>query len=245
MKKVLSISASLIAINLLVACGPSQMLPVRSMSSINTLRAGSTPTAGARTLNLEKQASPNVKQGTTELNQQSKNQAKPAAPAQLTLEAARRDLPTSSVMTIARIGLDSMERARTYEDGYNIGRSTLDSLASQNSYIARLAQAATNPQMGYESAYKAVAHALTFIANDRQISISAACDLVRQMMGSAKTYEDGARMGYGTLAFIRQSASPTIQSVIDISVRSAQSARYWEDSYNLLYNAYGQIRYMN
>ncbi|PKL75155.1 MAG: hypothetical protein CVV27_16855 [Candidatus Melainabacteria bacterium HGW-Melainabacteria-1] len=138
-----------------------------------------------------------------------------------------------------------MERARTYEDGYNIGRSTIDTLARENSYIARLAQAATNPQMGYESAYKATAHALTFIANDRQISISAACELVRQMMGSAKTYEDGARMGYGTMDFIRQSASYSIQSVIDSTVRAAQSARYWEDSYNLIYNGYGSIRYMN
>ncbi len=148
-------------------------------------------------------------------------------------------------MTIARIGLTSMERARTYEDGYNIGRSTIDSLARQNSYIARLAQAATNPQMGYESAYKAISHSLSFIANNREISISNACDLVRTMMGAAKTYEDGARMGYGTMSFIRQSASPSITAVIDSSVYAAQSARYWEDSYNLLFNAYNSIRYMN
>lgn len=244
MKKIVSISLSLIAANVLVACGPTQMMP-NNVAAQNAIRSMSAANSGARTLNLNKTASPNVKQGTTELQMQSKNQAKAAAPLQITLEPARRDLPTSSVMTIARLGLDNMERARTYEDGYNIGRSTVDTLANQNSYIARLTQAATNPQMGYESAYKATSYGLSFIANNRDISIANACDLVRQMMNGAKTYEDGARMGYGTLAFIRQSASPSIQAVIDSSVRSAQQARYWEDVYNILNSAFSSIRYMN
>ncbi|MEZ0371689.1 MAG: hypothetical protein ACAI44_21535 [Candidatus Sericytochromatia bacterium] len=245
MKKIFALSMTLISLSTLVACGPS--LPMRNFAAAPGVRSMSAaPSTGARPLNLTKQPSVNVKPGSSQLPvHQSKNQPKQIAPLTLSLNTAARDLPTSDVMTIARIGLDSMERARSYEDGYNIGRSTIDSLARQNSYIARLSQAATDPQMDYESAYKAEAHALTFIANNQQISISAACDLVRNMMGSAKSYEAGARIGYGTMAFIRQSASYSIQTVIDTSVRAAQYSSYFEDSYNTLYSAYGQIRYMN
>lgn len=239
MKKMIAVS--ILSLSILSACGQAQMPAqlaggVRSMSASNPLQA---PT-------VSKPASTTVKQGTTALHQmQSKGQPKQAAPVNASLTPERRDLPTSSVMTIARIALDGMQRARTYEDGYNIGRSSLDTLASQNSFIAKLTQAATDPQMDYESAYKALQLGLTFIANNQNISISSACDLVGNMMNSAKSYEAGARMGYGAMGFIRQSASIGIQAVIDSSYRSAQAAAYWEDSYNIVKNAFGQIRYMN
>ena len=239
MKKMIAVTV--LSLSMLSACGQGQMPAqlaaqnaVRSMSANPLARASATAKPTTNT----------VKNGSTALNQQSKGQVKPVAPLTAAQTELRRDLPTSDVMTIARIGLDSMDRARTYEDGYNVGRSTLDSLARQNSFIARLTQAATDPQMDYESAYKALQLGLTAIANNQQISIANACDLIGNMMNAAKSYEAGARMAYGTMAFIRQSASYSIQAVIDASVRSAQSARYWEDSFNILKNAYGQIRYM-
>lgn len=233
---------SLLVMATLSACGPQMPAP----SMINAgVRAQSAP-AQVRSLNLRKADSPSVKAGSPELSiTQSKGQAKPALPFEIRLEAVRRDLSTNEVMTIARAGLDSMERSSTYESGYNVGRSTLETLARHNAYIARLAVAATNPEMKYETAYKAVAKALSFIANNREITVASACDLVREMMNHAKTYEDGSRIGYATMAFIRNTASTSVRSVIDSSVRSAQQARYWEDAYNILFNAYGSIRYMN
>ncbi|HEY9842373.1 MAG TPA: hypothetical protein V6D23_18065 [Candidatus Obscuribacterales bacterium] len=243
MKKMIALS--LISASLLVGCGPN--LPMRNFAAAPGVRSMSTaPATGARPLNLNKSDSPAIKSGAPSLQiSQFRGFPKQAAAFQISIDPTRRDASTSEVMTIARIGLDGMERARTYQDGYNIGRSTIDSLAGQNSYIARLTQAATNPEMKYETAYKAVAKALAFIANNRDISVSSTCDLVREMLNAAKTYDDGARIGYATMAFIRQSASPSIQAVIDASVRSAQTARYWEDAYNILFQAYGSIRNMN
>lgn len=229
---------SLTSLTALSACGPIQMSPAQLQPQ--QLRSQSAP-------NQSKASSESIKAGSkAELQiNQSKGQAKPVITFEIRLEPSARDLSTSEVMRIARLGLDSMERASSYESGYNIGRSTLDSLSRHNAYIARLAIAATNPEMKYESAYKATAKALAFIANNREITIPNACDLVRDMMNHAKSYEDGSRIGYGTMGFIRQTASASIRTLIDSSVRSAQTARYWEDSYNILYSAYGSIRYMN
>ncbi|HEY9842374.1 MAG TPA: hypothetical protein V6D23_18070 [Candidatus Obscuribacterales bacterium] len=238
MKKLLTLTASLITLNLLVACGPAQLpgAPVRSMTAASQLRSQ----------HAGKPESETLKAGSSELGiNHSRGQAKPAVPFTLDRMPAARDMSTTEVMRIARLGLDSMERASSYEDGYNVGRSYLDTLARQNSYVARLMQAGTNPEMKYESAYKATAKALTFISSNREISIPSICDLVRDSMTAAKTYEDGARIGYGTMGFIRQTASYSVRSVIDSSIRSAQDAYYWEDSYNILYRAYGEIRYMN
>ncbi|PKL75154.1 MAG: hypothetical protein CVV27_16850 [Candidatus Melainabacteria bacterium HGW-Melainabacteria-1] len=183
MKKLLIITLSLSSLTL-IGCGqvPSQnaALPVMRMSAAQTQ---------ARSLNLAKPTSQTLKAGSPELGiNQAKGQLKPVAPFDVRLEAVRRDLGTNEVMAIARIGLDGMERAKTYEDGYNIGRSTLESLSRHNAYIARLALAATNPEMKYESAYKAASKALAFIANNREITIYNACDLVRDMMTAAKTW---------------------------------------------------------
>ncbi len=175
----------------------------------------------------------------------SKGQAKPITPFELNLRPPSRDLSTTEVIKIARSGLDFMERSSSYESGYQAGRLTLDTLARHNAYIARLAIAATNPEMTYESAYKTTAKALAFIANNHEISIPSVCDLVRDMMNVSKSYEDGTRIGYGTMGFIRQTASLSIRAVIDSSIRSAQAARYWEDAYHTLYSAYGSIRHMN
>lgn len=237
MKKLLTLTASILAINTLVACGPAQLPNAGPASTVRSQSAPSAKTAGDT-----------VKAGSTELKQQSKGQAKTLAPFAYpeTLNPVSRDLSTTEIMSIARYGYDSMQRASSYESGYNIGRSTLEQLSRQNAFIAKIAIAATDPQMKYESAYKAAERALIFIANNRQITIPSVCDLVRDMMNAAKTYEDGTRMGYGTMSLIRSNGtSDRIRNEIDYAVRAAQNAAYWEDSYNILYSSYGNIRYMN
>lgn len=233
MKKLLSLTAVMLAASLLAACGPSQL---------------ATP-ATVRSQTAAKPASEAAKAGTTELKiPAAKGQAKPLAPFayQAVLNPVSRDLSTSEVMSIARLGFESMERARTYEDGYNLGRATLETLARQNAFVAKVGIAATDPQMKYESAYKAASRALVFIANNREISIPSVCELIRDMMNAAKTYEDGSRIAYGTMAMIRANgASERIRSEIDYAVRAAQNARYWEDAYDILYTSYGRIRAMN
>ncbi|PKL74562.1 MAG: hypothetical protein CVV27_19870, partial [Candidatus Melainabacteria bacterium HGW-Melainabacteria-1] len=101
MKKLISISLSVMSLSLLVACGPSQM-PIRTLApnNIQSMRAAN-PFPSQTTTN--KAPSNNLKQGINALNQQSKNQPKQSAPVP-TLAPASRDLPTSSVRTIARLG---------------------------------------------------------------------------------------------------------------------------------------------
>lgn len=242
MNKLLTLSLlSLTTLTALSACGTPQ-IPVAPSQTVVA--------QNAQTISVSKKTKPtteSIKPGDKSEIQinGSKGQTKPDTPFELNLMPPARDLSTTEVMKIARFGLDSMERSSSYESGYQVGRSTLDTLARHNAYIARLAIAATNPEMKYESAYKATAKALAFIANNREISIPSVCDLVRDMMKVAKTYEDGTRIAYGTMGFIRQTASQSIRSVIDSSISSAQAARYWEDAYNTLYSAYGSIRNLN
>ncbi len=73
MKKMIAVSASLIAISLSTACGqaPMQMNPQQNLAAQNAVRAQSNANTGATTLNLTKTASTAIKQGSTELKQQS------------------------------------------------------------------------------------------------------------------------------------------------------------------------------
>lgn len=180
----------------------------------------------------------------------SKGEAKNVAPApslanELNEQPIARNASRShELQSIANIGLRAMDRARTWEDGYNVGYETLQSLARDNVYIARLGLAAAKPSMKYESAYKVVAHALRFIADGHEVSIYAAVTMIGQMMDSAKNWEDGARIGYSTMEFINETAQPHIRNVIHAAVRSARAAEYWEDAYHILFDAYAQIRNM-
>lgn len=243
MKKFLAVSV--ISLSLLSACGQGQVPMtnngVRSMSA-NPLQASNS----SHQIDLNKPAG-GVKAGTSGLQiAQSKGLPKQAGTLSIRIDPVQRDLSTSDIMTIARIGLSGMDSARTWQDGYNVGYQTLQSLAAQNSFIAKLGVAAVAPQMGYEAAYKVVAAALNFIASNQQISVSASCDLIRGFMNTAKTWEEGARIGYASMAFIRNNgASPSITAVIDASVSTAHAAHYWEDAYNILNNAFAQLRSMN
>ncbi len=250
-----SLIASLLAISALSACNqtPLMQAPLNAQRQASqNLRA---PLA-AFSSNTAKPESNAVKSGTSELQaRESKGQPKASAPVSTSVAApgdnealasrSRGSLSPREISALARIGLQSMDRTRTYDDGFRVGYQSLQELARENSYIARLAMAASSPQMKYESAYKAVAHALTFIAEGRDISVRSAVILIRQMMNSAKTWDDGTQMGYATIDFISQTAQPGMRTILQATKRSAQSTRYWEDSYKIIYDAYGQLQDMN
>lgn len=223
----------------LAPAGPQFRQPLQRMS------------APLQRMSTGKAESDAVKQGEpTDLQAvRSKGERKNVAPApSMTVESpepiARSASRSHELQSIANIGLRAMDRARSWEDGYNIGYETLRSLARDNVYIARLGLAAAKPAMKYESAYKVVAHALRFVAEGQEISIYSAVTLIGSMMDSAKSWEDGARIGYSTMEFINETAQPHIRSVIHAAVRSARAAEYWEDAYHILFDAYAQIRNM-
>lgn len=240
------ISLALISLSLIASGCSTQPVFAPSHQLNSALSAQSVSTSS-------KAPSETVKHGNSELTakatQGTPKQAAPAPQAPAgeipALPRHRGNLSQSEIATMARIGLRSMDRARTWESGYEIGYQTLRSLSRENSYIARLTAAAVRPQMKYESAYKATAHGLEFISRNRDISVHSAVTLIRQMMDSSKTWEDGARMGYATIDFISQTAEPGIRRVLQSTRYSAKAARTWEDAYHVMYEGYGQVRYMN
>lgn len=236
MKKIIALSLALAA---LTACSsnpsvaPAARQPIQSLNT--NVRAASAARPDAA---VSKRGQANDLRVTD-----SKGEAKTSGPLPVAPQQAR-NVGGQQIIAVARMGMQSMDSARTYQDGYNAGVQALQSLASQDTYMARLGLAASSPEMKYESAYKVVYSALTYIASGRENTIPSICDASRQMMDSAKTYDDGARIGYAVLGFIRPSANSSIQFMIDSSVRTAQASRYWEDAYRTLYSSLGQIRNM-
>ena len=49
----------------------------------------------------------------------------------------------------------------------------------------------------------------------------------------------------GEIDFISETAQPGMRSILQTTKRSAQATRYWEDSYKIIYDAYGQLQNMN
>lgn len=248
MKKQMNlILSSMIALATLTACGQSQMpltqnirtnMPAQNILTPNRVGTFSTSKSGANA----------VKSGDKELKVPStKGQPKNAAPLPKTSpqttpsnSRARRGMD-SEITTMARLGLRAMDRTRTWEDGYNVGNQTMRTLSSQGSYIAKLATAASRPAMKYESAYKVLAHAMRFISEERHISINSTVNLIRKMMDSAKTWEDGARIGYATIDHISRTAEPGMRRILQNAERTARSANYWEDAYRILMDTYTEI----
>jgi hypothetical protein len=231
---------------ILAACGTPGLNPAAQMPSNPALQSMSNRTAGAVQMTFNKQDTATAKAATQGkmLPEQGRKSIQ-NAPISYQQVSRNSGLDPQAIATIAQIGLDSMNRARTWEDGYKMGVRTLQQLSQNDSYLARLGLEMEKPSKQYESAYKAVAYTLQMIASGQNITIPGVCELVSRTMGAAKTFEDGGRMGQAALSFIRQTAGVNISAVIDAGLASADAARTWNDHFNVIQSTVQRIRYMN
>lgn len=231
----------------LAACGTPTLNPSAQMPVNPALQSMSNATAGTVQMTFNKQDTATAKPATANNKVLPEQGRKGIQNAPIAYQQVSRNstLDPQAIATIAQIGLDSMNRARTWEDGYKMGVRTLQQLAQNDSYLARLGLEMEKPSKQYESAYKAVAYSLQMIASGQNITIPGVCELVARTMGAAKTWEDGGKMGQAALAFIRQTAGVNISAVIDAGVASAEAARTWNDHFNTIQSTVQRIRHMN
>lgn len=230
---------SLVACSSMPASYPTGFAPAPALRSFSTDFPDSMNGA-TQTLSSQREDSPQPKEVDSELaNRPSRGEPKPVLNPPVSYPPPSRGV--DNIANTASFALDSMNRARSWESGYRIGEQTLKGIAS-DAYVARLALAASGPSMKWETAYYVLAYALQHIASAQPNTVENTCNLVLKMMDKSKTWEEGSRIGFATLKFIRQTATPNMSSFIDTAVSSADAARYWEDTYKTLASAFQQMK---
>jgi hypothetical protein len=250
MKKIASLALSSMIVLSLTACGSdNSVAPIMQDSQVQAQAAKKI------TLSMKKEESKAVKAASNsikELNtkiadKKSQEKSKTADKLTVTFSApsGKNDMDSANIAMVARYSLNSMNQARTWEDGYRIGISALEQMARNNVYVARVSWSAGNAAKTWENGYKIVGAALNHIAAEKPNSAYEACNLVMSMMNAANTWEDGYKSGYAALQVIGQTDNYTIKSIIDLALRQANTTSTYESGFNVIKNALQELRRAN
>jgi hypothetical protein len=154
-------------------------------------------------------------------------------------------LTESSISSIARMTLNSMQQARTYDSGCQIAYGALERMldeTNQNDMAVRFTYYGAKSQEKWVNAYKVAALGLEHIANGRSSTGRPLYQLAQSMMGATDSWVDGAKVGYEMLETIEKvDRDSQNRRIASFAYDSAKRATRWEDAYRTIDNAFREI----
>lgn len=241
MKKVLRIVPLVITSLILANCSSQSptLEPILDQTVVQAQAAKSVK------LSMNKENTKETKKSESDLkNKLSKGETKKVEKLDISFTAPdnKNSVDPKSYAIVARIALSSMNGAKSFESGYKLALPTLERLAAENIYIAKVAVSMAKSGMYWETCFKAAAAALENVSSNRENNISETCNLIAKVMSSTKSFEEGAKLGYAAFNIIGQTDNQTVQLLVNTTVNSAKQAKYWEDVYKTLQNGLTELK---
>ena len=243
MKKILL--SSLASILVLSACSTNEeMLLPPVQENVSALA-----TAPSKEMKMNKEEAKVAKKseialkGGKDLGTKTSNSVKNATELKVTFKDIKASNSSEQIVAAtANFALRSMEQARTWDSGAQIGYKALEDLGRQDVYVAKLTYYAAKAAKTWEDAYKIMVLGLSNIASQTPNTPKSSCDLVLTMLDKVKTWESGAKSGYAAIEFIAQTDNAEVKNFLNTVYRSAKAAKTWEDAYKTITNGLRDLK---
>jgi hypothetical protein len=137
----------------------------------------------------------------------------------------------------ARKALTLMNESSSFEESYDIGRLTLQSMSRDGVYIADLGTGAALASRNWQNGFKFLVVVLQHIAESRPTTSQKACEVLEIIMNSSSSWEDAYSAASAGLRIVKSKEDDyAVKRIIENGLKESEESQTYAEAVRALKN---------